>query len=291
MNLLRRMENAGHIRSSTAEWHRKDESRVERAAAQINDLKREMKADQEKRQTHSRGSRTEKENQGPAAEEEELLRAAIEASCTMAQEQEQRDARHTAQLNQLNQNREMIDRLLEAGFAREVCELALVHTGAKGVPEAMEWILENEEVVTAMTPPDAPLELEPRCANTTPAANTPAAANQLDFAFGICDSTTRLENGESLLFVASQGNSMMHSTTDRVRQILLARNVQHEEIDLCDAESGQGIRAHRQRMEQLSGGIEETPQLYINGRFIGAGRAALEELMFLIDSGQDLQDL
>ena len=25
---------------------------------------------------------------------------------------------------------------------------------------------------------------------------------------------------------------------DRVRQILLARNVQHEEIDLCDAESG-----------------------------------------------------
>ena len=110
------MENAGHIRSSTAEWHRKDESRVERAAAQINDLKREMKADQEKRQTHSRGSRTEKENQGPAAEEEEeeeLLRAAIEASCTMAQEQEQRDARHTAQLNQLNQNREMIDRLLE----------------------------------------------------------------------------------------------------------------------------------------------------------------------------------
>merc|ERR1712086_346553 len=108
----------------TAEWHRKDESRVERAAAQINDLKREMKADQEKRQTHSRGSRTEKENQGPAAEEEEeLLRAAIEASCTMAQEQEQRDARHTAQLNQLNQNREMIDRLLEAGFVRECASL------------------------------------------------------------------------------------------------------------------------------------------------------------------------
>jgi len=251
MNLLRRMENAGHIRGSTAEWHRKDESRVERAAAQINDLKREMKADQEKRQTH-RGSPTEKENQGPAAEEEELLRAAIEASCAMAQEQQQRDARHTEQLDQLNQNGGMIDRLLEAGFAREVCELALVHTGAKGVPEAMEWILENEEVVIAMTPPDAQLELEPRCENTTAAAHTPAAANQLDLAFGICDSTTRLENGESLLFVASHGNSMMHSTTDRVRQILLARNVQHEEIDLCDAESGQGVRAHRQRMEQLS---------------------------------------
>eukprot|EP00656_Telonema_subtile_P055583 TRINITY_DN8653_c0_g1_i2.p1 TRINITY_DN8653_c0_g1~~TRINITY_DN8653_c0_g1_i2.p1 ORF type:complete len:1059 (-),score=356.49 TRINITY_DN8653_c0_g1_i2:136-3312(-) len=96
--------------------------------------------------------------------------------------------------------------------------------------------------------------------------------------------------GETILFFASQGNSTMLSAVDRIRQILIAREVAHEEIDICDPMTGMGDRAIRERMESMSG-EKETPQLHIRGRFIGAGMAAWEELMWLLDSGEDLNAL
>eukprot|EP00658_Telonema_sp_P-2_P046276 TRINITY_DN3439_c0_g2_i11.p2 TRINITY_DN3439_c0_g2~~TRINITY_DN3439_c0_g2_i11.p2 ORF type:complete len:142 (+),score=30.29 TRINITY_DN3439_c0_g2_i11:207-632(+) len=94
------------------------------------------------------------------------------------------------------------------------------------------------------------------------------------------------------LFFSSHGNSSM-ATVERIQQILTARQVPYESVDLSDQVNG-GVEDAwlcRERMEGLSGGQTETPQLHIRGRFIGAGSAALEELMYLIDSGQDLNQL
>merc|ERR1712194_865101 len=55
----------------------------------------------------------------------------------------------------------------------------------------------------------------------------------------------------SLLFVSSHGNSTMLSVTDRVRQVLIAREVPFEEVDLCDPMTGMGVREARDRMEAL----------------------------------------
>eukprot|EP00656_Telonema_subtile_P029368 TRINITY_DN32519_c0_g1_i1.p1 TRINITY_DN32519_c0_g1~~TRINITY_DN32519_c0_g1_i1.p1 ORF type:complete len:255 (+),score=59.43 TRINITY_DN32519_c0_g1_i1:222-986(+) len=174
--------------------------------------------------------------------------------------------------------------LQQMGYNKSLSEHALLHTEHRGVEEAVEWILSNPEVAAGLA--------------AEPTEETPGGDNEArDICERIaqmqtCNDIDRLwEQAESVLFFASHGRSDMLSTVDRIRQILLARDVPYVESDLCDHTSGEGLPEVRSRMEAMSSGCTETPQLHIRGKFIGAGRAALEELMFLIDSGQDLNNL
>eukprot|EP00658_Telonema_sp_P-2_P035838 TRINITY_DN26010_c0_g1_i1.p1 TRINITY_DN26010_c0_g1~~TRINITY_DN26010_c0_g1_i1.p1 ORF type:complete len:261 (+),score=42.01 TRINITY_DN26010_c0_g1_i1:175-957(+) len=92
----------------------------------------------------------------------------------------------------------------------------------------------------------------------------------------------------SVLYVASHGRSDMDSTVDRIRTLLKARGVAYKEVQLCDPYTEEPLPHVRREMEQLSGGEVETPQLFLRGCLIGAGRAAYEELQFLVDQHQDL---
>jgi len=93
----------------------------------------------------------------------------------------------------------------------------------------------------------------------------------------------------SLLFFATHGNNNYPDHVERIRQILITREVEFQEIDLCDPLTGLGRRDVKQRMEELSGGNTDIPQLYLRGNFIGSGRDALDELMYLIDNNTDLR--
>jgi len=68
---------------------------------------------------------------------------------------------------------------------------------------------------------------------------------------------------------------------ERIEMILDHKGITYESIDLAECENKKERRADMEARSEC----KELPQLFIRGKFIGAGVDAIEELMYLNDMG------
>ena len=70
--------------------------------------------------------------------------------------------------------------------------------------------------------------------------------------------------------------------SDRLRLILNANNIAFEDVDLGQCED----KIQRRADMEARSGSDKLPQLFLHGKYIGEGRDAVAEIVYLNDSGQ-----
>jgi len=89
------------------------------------------------------------------------------------------------------------------------------------------------------------------------------------------------EKHATTLYWSVYVGSWVHPHVERIQMILENKGIPYTAIDLGECE---GMRVRRAKMEAGSGS-SELPQLFLEGKFLGGGVEALQQLMYLIDSG------
>jgi len=89
-------------------------------------------------------------------------------------------------------------------------------------------------------------------------------------------------SGPTQLYWSVYSGSFVVPHCERIRMILEKHGIEWEDIDLAECENKRERRADMEARSES----KELPQLFLRGKFVGAGTECLEELMYLNDMGE-----